>query len=193
MERYGFSRSGTGWINIDRGAREKDWASQRLEMIVENADDFDQINTYVIYTKLQSLYRLNTQNGELFYVGKEEERKMNMPKKSAAVAIAIAFQNDKVFLAMEEFTTAPETMLKLKLEASSEKELATAVAPFDDFSDENNISRDLEYMKFFDKERQRQDQLRSEAEFLESLWRISHPCVYLENWVSEEEVLPGEV
>lgn len=193
MERYGFSRSETGWLNIDRGTREKDWASQRLEMIVENADDFEQINTYVIYTKLQSLYRLNTQNGELFYVGKEEDRKMNMPKKSAAVAIAIAFQKNEVFLAMQEFTTAPETILDLKLKPSSKEELATAIAPFDDFSDENSISRDLDYMKFFDKERQRQDQLRSEAEFLESLWRISHPCVSIENQVSEEEVLPGEV
>ena len=71
METYGFNWTETGWINIDNGTLPKDWDEQPLEIIVNNGKQFDRVYTYVIYTSIKSLYRLNTRDNERFYVGNE--------------------------------------------------------------------------------------------------------------------------
>jgi hypothetical protein len=81
METYGFKLTETGWSNIDKGTLTKDWYSESLEINIENGKQFDRVYTYVVYTSIKSLYRLNTSDNENFYVGNEEDKKMLMPKK----------------------------------------------------------------------------------------------------------------
>jgi hypothetical protein len=179
METYGFEWSETGWINIDVGTIPKDWGPQRLEMIVQNGKTYDRVHTYVIYTSIKSLYRLNSTDNELFYVGNTEQKEMNMPKKRLAIAISIAYNGDNQYLAIKEFETGSETQISLLLQESSTAKVKEAIKPYNGYSKENKIDKDLEYMAFFAKERKRQEKLKSENQFIMRLWKIAYPCCYV--------------
>lgn len=175
MEKYGFEWSETGWLNIDNGTIPKTWGPQRLEIFIKDGKMFERVYTYVIYISLKSLYRLNTNDGELFFVGNENERQMLMPKKEMAVVISIGYKGDQSFLGITEFTTGDQKV-EISLTESSIEKIKAAILPYDNYTSENKIDRDLEYMEFFAKERERQKALISERKFIQSLWWIAFPC-----------------
>lgn len=169
METYGFELTETGWINVDRGTEPKDWGSQRLEMLVENGSSYDKVFTYVIYTSIKSLYRLNSDDQELYYVGNSESREMLMPKRGQGVGIAIAYRDESVFFAMQEFNTEVKEVINLVLKSSTQDEIKKATARFDEYSRENKIHDDIEYMVLLWKEERRHEKLMSEYAFIHDL------------------------
>lgn len=176
MEKYGFRWSSTGWLNIDRGTIPKDWGPQTLTVDIENGGDKVQVYVYVIYPGLQSIYRLNTTDRQHFYVGNKTEKKMLMPKLKEAVVFAVAYQADAMQMSTEKFITGEQENISIKLQASNKESIALALAPYDDYNQENRIAVDLEYMQKFEVENQRQQALQDEAEFLAGLWHCAHPC-----------------
>lgn len=188
METYGFEWSETGWINIDIGITPKDWGPQRLEMVVQNGKNYDRVHTYVVYTSIKSLYRLNSSDKELFYVGNNQEKKMLMPKKQVAVGISIAYKDKTPFLALKEFETGSEPKLTLTLEQTTTKEITEAIKPYDNYEQENRIDKDLEYMALFAKEKNRQEKLKSESQFIRRLWHRAYPCCKTKAENAEKEV-----
>ena len=176
METYGFEWTETGWINIDRGTIPKDWGPQRLEMIVQNGKNYDRVHTYVVYTSIKSLYRLNSSDNKLFFVGNNEQKEMLMPKKRLAVAISIAYKDDIPYLALKEFETGSEPQIKLSLQESSSQEIKEAIKPYNGYGKENRIDKDLKYMVLFAKEKKRQEKLKTESQFIGRLWSIANPC-----------------
>jgi hypothetical protein len=176
METYGFNWTSTGWANVDRGTIPKDWGPQRLEMLVESGGSFDRVHTYVVYTSIKSLYRLNSFDKELFYVGNDREREMLMPKKRLAVAVSIAYKDADSYLGLKEFETGSQPKVNLTLHKSSFQKIKDLISQYDDYGEENRIDKDLEYMILFDKEKKRQEKLKSESEFIGRLWSIANPC-----------------
>lgn len=176
METYGFEWTETGWVNIDRGIEPKDWGSERLEIIVENGKNYDRVYTYVVYTSINSLYRLNSTENEIFYVGNEQQREMLMPKKQLAVGISIAYIDEMPFLAIKEFETGSDLNISLSLEQSTMQKISESIKTYDKYKQENRIDKDLEYMALFAKEEKRQKKLKSESEFIRRLWEIANPC-----------------
>lgn len=166
METYGFEWTETGWINIDRGTIPKDWGPQRLEMIVQNGKNYDRVHTYVVYTSIKSLYRLNSTDKELFFVGNNEQKEMLMPKKRLAVAISIAYKNDIPYLALKEFETGSEPQIILSLKESSSQKIKEAIKPYNGYAKENRIDKALEYMVLFAKEKKRQEKLKTKYKLL---------------------------
>lgn len=175
MQKYGFEWSKTGWLNIDKGTIPKTWGPQRLEIFVQKGKSFERVYTYVVYTSLKSLYRLNTNDGELFYVGNQNSRQMLMPKKKIAVGIAIAYNGDTPFIGIEEFTTG-DPKVEIRLSETTFESISKAIKPYDKYSTENKIDKDLEYMTFFAKERKRQKKLQTERRYIRSLWHVAFPC-----------------
>ena len=188
MEKYGFEWSSTGWLNIDNGTLPKDWGPQRFELTVTNGKSVERCYSYVVYTSLKSLYRMNTNDGELFFVGNSTERSMLMPKKKLAVAITIGYIEDVPYLGVQEFTTG-DLSVTTTLEESSIEAIKETIKPYDDYNQENRIDVDLEYMTFFAKERKRQNKLRAERDFINELWQIAFPCCN-DIEVSIEEIDP---
>jgi len=176
METYSFTWTDNGWINIDVGIIPKDWGPQPLQIFVENGKQFDRVYTYVVYTSISSLYRLNTDDMVEFYVGNDQEKKMLMPKKKAAICVAIGYKGEDPSLAIKEFETG-EPRLALVLSASSLEKIKEAINPFEAYRTENRISEDLEYMAKFFQEQQRQKVLINESEFITGLARIAFPCM----------------
>lgn len=174
MEAYGFDWSETGWVNVDRGTIPKDWGAQPLEITVTNGKQFDRVYTYVIYTSIKSLYRLNTTNNELFYVGNDQDKTMLMPEKKLGVAIAIGYKDEVPSLAVKEFETGSEPIFSLTLSPSTLAKVKDAISPYEKYAKENKISKDLEFMAKFYEEAQRQKELQKEAAFLMQLWDIAY-------------------
>ena len=176
METYGFNWTKTGWINIDNGTLPKEWYKQPLEITIANGKQFDRVYTYVVYTSIKSLYRLNTTDNEQFYVGNTENKQMLMPKKKLGVAIAIGYKDEVPSLSVKEFETGSEPKFSLTLSPSSIDKVKEAIRSYEKYAKENKISKDLEFMAKFYKEEQRQKELKKESEFILGLWNIAFPC-----------------
>lgn len=176
METYGFDYTETGWINIDRGTQSKEWGSAPLMVNITNGKQLDRTYTYVIYISIKSLYRLNTENNEQFYVGNNEQKEMLMPKNKTAILIAIGYKNEIPWLAIKQFETTSEIILSLTLVPSSASKVKEAINGFEQYSKENEISQDLAFMDKFYKEEKQKKELEDIYGFLDKLDEFVNPC-----------------
>jgi hypothetical protein len=178
MEKYGFEWTNTGWVNIDNGTLPKPWASYPLEVMVENGGDFDRVHTYVVYTSIKSLYRLNTDDNVKHYAGNSENSETLMPKQETAVAIAIGYKKNGAYLATKEFGTGVETAFSLTLSASTPEKIKATIAAYEKYRAENRISEDLAFMEKMFEEKQRQKALLKKAEFIQELRVVAFNCCF---------------
>lgn len=154
METYGFEWSSNGWINVDIGTIPKTWGPQRMEVMVENTAQLDRVYTYIFYNSIKSLYRLNTSDNHVFYVGNAEERAMNMPKKMPATVISVGYKGETLFLATSEFLTGAHKV-NVSLNAATQAQLDGICSKYEHYATENRISVDLEYQAFFAREKKK--------------------------------------
>ncbi len=173
METYGFEWTKTGWANVDRGTIPKQWGRKSLEVHVVDGKSYDRVYTYVMYKNIQSLYRLNTTDYELFHVGNATERSMLMPNNKQAVLVSIGYGKEKPFVAIQEFNTS-ETSITLSLEASSPKALKERIKLYNKWGSANSITKDLLFQKLRFKEKNRQMKLWMELVFLVKVFNVVH-------------------
>jgi hypothetical protein len=176
MEKYGFNWTAIGWINIDRGTIPKTWRPQRLEVHINSTDTFTQMYSYVVYTSIKSIYRLNTTDYKNFYVGNIDDKQMLMPKHQLAYSITIGYKNEVPYFYSKEFETGNEPVLFAKPSATTKQNIAAILATYDNYAPENKISTDLEYMQKFYVEKLRQKDLQSQQQFIYALWHLAYPC-----------------
>lgn len=176
METYGFEWTNTGWINVDIGTVPKTWDEQPLEVAVNNGKSFDRVYTYVIYESIKSLYRLNTDDNEQFYVGNNQDKMMLMPKKERAIVIAIGYKSDMPSLAIQEFETGSKPKITVNLSSSDSEKVKQAINQYEKYSTENKISEDLKYMAAFYKDQQRQKVQEEEYTLMVRLLNFVEPC-----------------
>ncbi len=176
METYGFDWTETGWVNIDNGTLPKDWGLHPLEIAVVNGKQFDRVYTYVIYTTIKSLYRLNTNNNEQFYVGSYEDKQMLMPDRKKGIAIVVGYKGEAPSLVIKEFETVSESNFALTLVPSTLEKVKQAVLSYEQYVTENMISLDMEFMAKIYKEEQRQKELKKEYELMNKLFFKVYPC-----------------
>jgi hypothetical protein len=176
METYGFDWTETGWVNIDNGTLPKDWSEQPLEIDVTNGKQFDRVYTYVIYSTIKSLCRLNTDDGEHFYVGNITDKSMLMPDRENAIAVSIGYKGDKPSLAIKVFETNTQRQLTLTLSSSSAAQVKEMLGRYEERARENSISQDLAFMdKLYKGEKQQKDRMK-ENEFMLRLLKVAYPC-----------------
>ena len=176
METYGFEWTETGWVNIDRGVIPKDFGWEKLELVVQNAKNFERVHTYVVYSSIQSLYRLNTTDGERFFVGNEIDQQMLMPKNQPAHCISIGYKNGTPYVAVQAFVTGSIQELKATLEQTTDSNLKAVLKAYDQNGQENSIEEDLERMALLELEAKRQTAIRSDVAVINRLYRIAYPC-----------------
>jgi hypothetical protein len=176
METYGFEWTETGWVNIDRGVIPKDFGWEKLELVVQKAKDFERVHTYVVYSSIQSLYRLNTTDGERFFVGNEIDQQMLMPKNQPAHCISIGYKNGTPYVAVQAFVTGSIQELKATLEQTTDSNLKAVLKAYDQNGQENSIEEDLERMALLELETKRQTAIRSDVAVINRLYRIAYPC-----------------
>ena len=175
MEKFGFTWTKTGWVNIDTGIDPKPWESKSIEIIVDKGKEYDAVYTYFVYTNIKSLYRLNTVDNEHFYTGDVQQRTIPVPKNMEAVVITVAYKNEVPYLGVKGFNTKQDQFMVF-LSESTKQGISTAIAVYDDYRSENKIDKDLEFQAFFNKDRKRQEKLKAEGEFIQKLWYKANPC-----------------
>lgn len=175
MQTYGFEWTNTGWVNVDIGTIPKTWGPQPLEIIVANGKEFDRAYTYIIYTSIKSLYRLNTSDNVIFTTGNKSDNNVNMPK-TMSVAIGIGYKDDIPYIAIKEFTPGTNVKISITLTQSTPQKVKEMIRPYDKYAAENKIAIDLEFMAKFYEEKQRQLLLQKEDEFMQSLYDVAFPC-----------------
>ena len=177
METYGFNWTETGWINIDKGTSPKSWGTKKTEGItIKNGKAFDRVYSYIFFTSLKSLYRLNTSNNVEFYAGSNLERNMLMPKEGKAILIAIGYNGDNPSIEKMEIELSLPIKYELTLIPTSFENIKKTIKPYNKYGSENSINEDLEFVLKLNQEEQRQKELKNENEFLTKLWYIAYPC-----------------
>ena len=176
METYGFEWTNTGWINVDNGTLPKTWGEQPLQVTVNNGKSFDRVYTYVIYESIKSLYRLDTDDNEQFYVGNNQDKMMLMPKKERAIVIAIGYKSDMPSLAIQEFETGSKPKITVNLSSSDSEKVKQAINQYEKYSTENKISEDLKYMAAFYKDQQSRKVSEEEYILMVRLLNYVEPC-----------------
>jgi cytochrome c551/c552 len=176
METYGFTWTRTGWINIDNGTLPKPYDSYPLEVTLENGTTLDRAYVYVIYPSIKSLYQLNSTDNASFYAGNEETQGMLMPRNETAVAIAVGYKGEQLFLASRTFRTGMDKTLNLNLKAATTRELKQLLHDYDNYSRANQLDVDLKYMQKMYAEKKRQEVLKKEYELMQSLHFVAFPC-----------------
>ncbi|MGW9684350.1 hypothetical protein [Flagellimonas sp. 2504JD1-5] len=175
METYGFLQTELGWVNIDRGAGEKDWESQRLEVLVKNGDFYDRVHTYIFYKSIKSLYRLNSLDNKTFFVGNENSREMLIPNRKPAIIASIAYLDDEVYSSFFEFETNSTKEIQINLNKTEKIKLEEILKEFDTNGAENSIDLDLAFMTELSINKKTKELLDSEQDFLYRLYKKSFP------------------
>jgi hypothetical protein len=153
-----------------------------LGVKVSNGGDFDRVYTYVVYLKMKSLYRLNTEDNISFYAGNNTARSMLMPKYEQAVIIGVGYKGTIPALCIREFLPNTDNQFKMTLNNTTPDNLRDSLKQFDNaYLDENSIYTDLRFMQRFYEEEQRQKALMKEREFIWSLWKVAYPCCLYED------------
>lgn len=177
METYGFNWSDTGWVNVDIGISPKGWSMQKSERIaVTNGNEFDRVYSYLVFTTIKSIYRLNTTDNMIFFPGNATDRQMIMPKKGRAVVVCVAYKGEQPHLAIQEFELSGGINISLTPTPTNPQTLRGALGVYDRYQPENKISKDLQYMDELYRIEQRRKTRQREREFHQRLYYLAFPC-----------------
>jgi len=176
MTSYGFQRTITGWINIDRGVQEKSREYQPFRIIVTESSRFDRTYAYIIFKSMKSLYRLNSNDQRTFYVGNEQRREMITPKNNEAIAIVISYVEDTIFFSSKEYKTGAKEELRFDdLSHITEGELRSKLSQFGDYPPKNSVLSDLRYLDKIWQEKIRENKLEHERIVMALLSEAAFP------------------
>jgi hypothetical protein len=187
MPKYGFEWTNTGWANIDRPISRKTKPSKilvpTLEVKVKNGNKYDQVYCYTIQKNIKSLYRLNPENNKNFYAGKKTNKRVLMKENSDIGLIVIGYKNGEPAIASKEFNTGEffdekEILEKVQLKSTTKDNVSTTINRYETVGVENSIEEDLKFMKALAKEKERQNVIKEEANFISALKKIIYPCCY---------------
>lgn len=178
METYGFNWTDTGWVNVDVGVSPKGWGERKSEQIlVTNGKEFDRVYTYLMFTTIKSIYRLNTTDNVQFYPGNATERQMLMPKSGKAVLVCVAYKGAQPYFDLRKFELADAFNYSLTPAPSNIQTIRGALNRYGKYDKENRISEDLKYMDELHKIEERRKARQKENEFRQRLYRLAFPCV----------------
>jgi cytochrome c2 len=203
-----FTWTDNGWVNVDKpvnipvapnGIVGED-LNKKLEVQVDDARSFERVHVYVIFEDIKSLYKLNTDNNILHYVG-GDDHKMIMYKDKKAVIITVAYKKDTIpYLGIKNFVTGKTEFINTSVSRSSPEEVAHAMKEVEkdnydprkiaeerkdgdihvskpsNYAEENSVMVDLTYQSYFRKEEKRQEQMQREQRALDHLYTIVYPC-----------------
>lgn len=178
--RYGWEWTNLGWANIDTLGPVLKCGATRIETKLNDDNDYDRIYSYVLIPSLKSMYRLNTTNNRDFYAGNPTDKELDLPCFGAVNIMFIAYKGEQTYFAITEQTPVNQQLIfdfPTKLEAYSADALKTTLKKYNgSYAKENSIEKDLKFQFKFYKEKQRQQTLKSEQEFIRKLNRLRLLC-----------------
>lgn len=161
-----------------------------LSAKVPNGAQYDELYLYNVMPYARSIYRLNTENGELFYPGVFDEKSMYQRLHQTAKVVAVGYKNGKLFIGEANYQVGYENRVELYLQPSNRRKLKALLGMEHQY--ENQISIDLPYIRALHQEQVRQNQLWEEQYALYFLGAKAYPNCNEEPTVEEAKQLFAE-
>ncbi|WP_367390530.1 cytochrome c [Lewinella sp. LCG006] len=161
-----------------------------LSVKVPNGTQYDELYLYNVMPYARSIYRLNTEDGELFYPGVLDEKRMYQRLHQAAKVVAVGYKNGKLFIGEVNYQVGYENRVELYLQPSNRRKLKALLGM--EHLYENQISIDLPYVRALHEEQVRQNQLWEEQYALYFLGAKAYPNCNEEPTVEEAKQLFAE-
>ncbi|MBO9703325.1 MAG: cytochrome c [Sporocytophaga sp.] len=176
MNKFGFILTKQGWENIDKeGPPTK--IRPEMNVIVNDGNTFDRAHVYIINPMIKSIFALTSADSLHFINPYLQDSILLLEKEQSAVAIGIAYKDEKPYYGLQYFVAQKIVNIELNLKATTDLKLRESLAEFNRYyRKENSIIVDLAYQKEFYKEKQRQERLTREYEFIEQLKAKAFPC-----------------
>ncbi len=186
MTAYGFELTDFGWINIDRGVGEKDWAYRCIEVkIAEKENVTASTMVHIVIPSLGMIERLRSKSTNTFATIQQSACQVPLLKKGDAHIIAISVEGEQYKFGRLDFGLSEGEFFSLNLQPCSAQELEAYLSPFDNFSPENRLEVELKALQAsIQREIKVQDQERDEMT-IQRLQAKAFPCCY--------EIPDGEV
>ncbi|MCR6640622.1 MAG: cytochrome c [Sporocytophaga sp.] len=176
MNKFGFKLTHQGWVNIDKEVLSSTIRGEK-NVVVKDGNTFDRAYVYIINQNIKSIFALNTKDRIHFDHPYNQDNILLLIKDQPAVAIGVAYKDEKPFYGIQYFVAREKVNVELNLKSIDDSTLRENLAQFNrNYKKENSIFLDLNYQKVFYKEKQRQQQLLREREFMEQLKMKAFPC-----------------
>ena len=175
MEKYSFSWTNTGWVNVDKPAPVSE--PYEISAQVTNGSEYDRVYTYLVMPTIKSITRLNTKDKVNFLIGNSPQARLFIPNASLEI-ISIGYKGEAMFTASAHVPLNKKMEVTLTLQPSTKQQFNNLLEPFDNYRSENSIKKDLKYMDKMFMEEQRQKLIRSDLEIRRNLMYVAFPCGY---------------
>lgn len=175
MEKYSFSWTNTGWVNVDKPVPVAE--PYELSAQVTNGADYDRVYTYIVMPTIKSISRLNSKDKVNFLIGNSPQARLFIPNASLEI-ISVGYKGEAMFTASVHVPLNKIMEVTLTLQPSTKQQFNNLLAPFDNYRSENSIKKDLKYMDKMFMEEQRQKLIRSDLEIRRNLMYVAFPCGY---------------
>jgi len=176
MNKFGFILTEQGWMNVDKeGPSTKKFMD--LKATIKDGKTFDRSYVYIVNPMIKSIFALTSSDSVHFEQPYLEDNILVLYEGQSAVAIGVAYKDDKPFYGLQYFVAQEKVNIELNLKATTDSTLRENLAQFNKlYRKENSIFVDLAYQKSFYKEKQRQERLYRERLFIEQLDAKAFPC-----------------
>ncbi len=176
MNKFGFKLTHQGWVNIDKEVLSTIVRGE-MNAVVKDGNTFDRAYVYIINQNIKSIFALTTNDRIHFDHPYVQDNILLLIKDQPAVAIGVAYKDEKPFYGIQYFVAREKVNVELNLKSINDSTLRENLAQFNrNYKKENSIFLDLAYQKVFYKEKQRQERLLREREFMEQLKMKAFPC-----------------
>jgi hypothetical protein len=159
---------------------------------VPNGAKYDELYLYNVMPYARSIYRLNTEDGELFYPGVLDEKSMYQRLHQLAKVVAVGYKSGQLFIGEANYQVGYENRVELYLKPSNRRKLKELMDMETEHFYENKISIDLPYIRALHQEQIRQNQLWEEQYALYFLGAKAYPNCNKEPTLEEAKLLFAE-
>ncbi|MCP4441460.1 MAG: hypothetical protein GY810_21340 [Aureispira sp.] len=192
METYGFEFESTGWVNVDKPMPEREVVARvneptescsiinQLDVKLAEGKSYERAYVYLVYSDIQSMRRLDTDDQELFMAKHNSRQGMVIYGQTPAILVGVAYNGETPYIGVKKFVTTADKEcnqhLDITLVETTVEQLNKTLGGYDSYSPANRISKDLEYQAAFAVEKKRQEKLADERRFLLNLWECANYC-----------------
>jgi len=136
-ERYGFTWSDQGWLNVARSCPIDSCVSQKMELLVENGNSFDRIDCYFINTSKRSVYPMKSSDSKSFNLGSLENQEMLIAPENSAIMLCLAVKNKQYFFGLNYVLTGHSRSIKMEPKPISPNKLAVKIKDLNHYTGES--------------------------------------------------------
>ncbi|WP_421752847.1 hypothetical protein [Croceimicrobium sp.] len=142
-ERYGFTWTDQGWLNVARSCPIDSCVSQKMELLVENGNSFDRIDCYFINTSKRSIYPMKSSDSKSFNLGSPENQELLIAPENSAIMLCLAVKNKQYFFGLNYVLTGHSRSIKMEPKPISPNNLAIKIRDLNYYTWESNSDFEL--------------------------------------------------